>query len=72
MKGDPEFEDDERHSLYREYLQLIIDHKPPVFVMENVKGLLSTRVKDESVIDKIVKDLSSPQEAVRRNGKGLE
>lgn len=71
-KGDPEFEDDERHFLYREYLQLIIDHMPPVFVMENVKGLLSTRVRDESVIDKIVKDLSSPQEAVRRNGNGLE
>lgn len=68
-KWDP---DDKLHFLYEEYLQLIIDHRPPVFVMENVKGLLSARVKNEFVIDKIVKDLSSPQEAVRRNGKGLE
>ena len=71
-KWGPEFEGDELHFLYQEYLQLIIDHKPPVFVMENVKGLLSARVKNEFVIDKIVKGLSSPQEAVRRNGKGLE
>ena len=68
-KWDP---DDKLHFLYEEYLQLIVDHEPPVFVMENVKGLLSARVKNESVIDKIIRDLSSPQEAVRRNGKGLE
>lgn len=71
-KWGPEFKGHELHFLYEEYLRLIIDHSPPVFVMENVKGLLSARVKNESVIDKIVKDLRSPQEAVRRNRKGLE
>lgn len=43
MMKSPDFENDERHFLYREYLKIIIDHQPPVFVMENVKGLLSPR-----------------------------
>jgi len=49
MMGDPGFESDERHFLYREYLKIIIDHHPPVFVMENVKGLLSARVGDQRI-----------------------
>ena len=44
-KNDAEFEDDEKHLLYREYLRLIADHRPPVFVMENVKGLLSATLE---------------------------
>ncbi len=28
MKGDPNFKEDERHFLYKEYLKTIIDHKP--------------------------------------------
>ena len=60
MKGYPEFENDVRHFLYREYLKIIIDHAPPVFVMENVKGLLSAKVGDESVIDRMINDLSNP------------
>ena len=72
MMGNPEFEQDERHFLYREYLQLIIDHRPPVFLMENVKGLLSAKINGEAVIDKIVKDLSNPVKAIRRRENGLE
>lgn len=72
MMGDPQFEQDERHFLYREYLQLIIDHRPPVFLMENVKGLLSARINGEPVIDRIVKDLSSPVRAIRKNEDELE
>ena len=71
MMGNPEFEDDERHFLYKEYLKIIIDHRPPLFVMENVKGLLSARVNGDWVIDKIVKDLSSPIRAIRKNQNGL-
>ena len=71
MMNSPEFERDERHFLYREYLKIIIDHKPPVFVMENVKGLLSSKVNDELVIKKIVDDLSSPIKAIRRTENGL-
>jgi DNA (cytosine-5)-methyltransferase 1 len=34
-------EDDHRVHLYKEYLRIIAAHQPAVFVMENVKGLLS-------------------------------
>lgn len=72
MMGNPGFEKDERHFLYREYLRIIIDHRPPVFVMENVKGLLSAHVNGSRVIDKIVKDLSSPPEAILKSQNGLK
>ncbi len=34
-------EEDHRQTLYLEYLQVIADHWPAVFVMENVKGMVS-------------------------------
>ena len=71
MMGDPEFEKDIRHFLYREYLKIIIDHRPPVFVMENVKGLLSARVNGELVINMIVSDLSNPKAALGNQSNGL-
>ncbi|UDM62732.1 DNA cytosine methyltransferase [Pseudoalteromonas piscicida] len=72
MMNNPEFEEDERHFLYKEYLKIIIDHRPPVFVMENVKGLLSAKVNGESVVDKIVEDLRSPRKAIEKNKNGLK
>lgn len=69
--GDPKFEEDERHFLYREYLKIIVDHRPPVFVMENVKGLLSAKVDGEHVINRIVSDLSHPRSAVEGRENGL-
>lgn len=71
MQSDPSFEDDERHFLYREYLQIITDHQPPVFVMENVKGLLSARVRGELMINRILADLSHPICALERGRDGL-
>lgn len=71
MMNNPEFEEDERHFLYKEYLKIIIDHRPPVFVMENVKGLLSAKVNGEFVVDKIVQDLRSPRRAIEKNKNGL-
>ena len=71
MMGNPEFEEDERHFLYKEYLKIIIDHRPPVFVMENVKGLLSAKVNGEFVVDKILQDLRSPVRAIEKNRNGL-
>ena len=64
MRGNPDFEQDIRHFLYREYLKIIIDHAPPIFVMENVKGLLSAKVNGQSVISRILADLRSPEEAL--------
>ncbi len=53
------YENDPRHYLYREYLRILVTHRPPVFVMENVKGILSSRVNGEAIFDKILNDLSS-------------
>lgn len=54
------FEKDERHRLYQHYLRIIEAHEPPVFVMENVKGLLSSTLKGQLVIDQIIRDLKHP------------
>ena len=56
-------EDDHRSSLYRQYLRIIADHWPAVFVMENVKGLLSAVVNKIKVFDAIIGDLQSPKSA---------
>lgn len=71
MRGNPSFESDERHFLYREYLKVIADHRPPIFVMENVKGLLSAKIQGEPVIQKIVADLRYPGKALGRNSDPL-
>jgi len=62
-------EDDPRARLYLEYLQIIGDFWPAVFVMENVRGLLSARIDGEPVIDRILSDLREPAAALRRNGR---
>lgn len=51
---------DHRVYLYKEYLRIIAKHHPSVFVMENVKGLLSAKVGEEKVFDRILKDLKKP------------
>jgi DNA (cytosine-5)-methyltransferase 1 len=38
MSKNEGFESDPRHTLYKEYLRIIADIQPAVFVMENVKG----------------------------------
>jgi DNA (cytosine-5)-methyltransferase 1 len=65
MMGRADFNQDERHTLYLEYLQIIADHRPPVFVMENVKGLLSATIDGKSAISRIVYDLSHPSHVIR-------
>ncbi len=68
-KGDEDFEKDEKHFLYREYLRILAAHKPPVFVMENVKGLLSAKMKKEHIFDQIRADLEHPLFATGMGGK---
>jgi DNA (cytosine-5)-methyltransferase 1 len=63
-KNDPTFATDEKHRLYEHYLRILAVHRPPVFVMENVKGLLSAKVDGESTFSRILSDLESPREAV--------
>ena len=49
-KKNKDFEKDRRHFLYREYLKIISDHRPPIFVMENVPGLISSKVNGNSTV----------------------
>lgn len=62
--NDKNFHKDEKHLLYREYLRIIQVHKPTVFVMENVKGLLSSKHAGDPMFEKIVADLSIPAEGL--------
>jgi DNA (cytosine-5)-methyltransferase 1 len=57
---------DRRQYLYAEYLEIIADHWPAIFVMENVKGLLSAKLRNHSVFDFIHEDLSAPARALHR------
>ncbi len=60
---------DPKARLYLEYLQLIADFWPAVFVMENVKGLLSSQIDGEPVFDKICEDLTDPAKALKRQDR---
>ena len=64
--------DDVRQRLYIEYLKVLADHSPSVFVMENVKGLLSATLDNERVFEMIVRDLKEPSRAVKRENRGEE
>lgn len=56
---------DARVGLYKQYLRILAVHNPAVFVMENVRGLLSARTKSNSVFANIINDLSDPVKAHR-------
>jgi DNA (cytosine-5)-methyltransferase 1 len=64
QKNRVSYEDDHRHFLYKHYLRIIAHHRPPVFVMENVKGLLSSMVRGRSTLEQILKDLRAPRLAI--------
>lgn len=50
--------EDKRHFLYKEYIRILEQLMPAAFVMENVKGLLSSSVDGERVFDQVLDDLS--------------
>jgi DNA (cytosine-5)-methyltransferase 1 len=49
---------DHRHFLYKEYIRILQKLTPAAFVMENVKGLLSSSIDGERVFDQVLDDLS--------------
>lgn len=55
-----EFEKDPRHLLYREFLRIVTVHRPPVFVMENVEGILSSKLDGENIFQRILSELEEP------------
>jgi DNA (cytosine-5)-methyltransferase 1 len=54
--------DDPRVRLYFHYRDIVATHKPDIFVMENVKGLLSAKVDGDLVFDQICEDLRAPDQ----------
>lgn len=60
--GDKKYiaKNDNRNFLYLEYLKIISKFQPQVFVMENVKGMLSAKIDGNLIFDSIRKDLQNP------------
>lgn len=50
-------EKDNRHFLYQEYIRIIGKLQPEAFVMENVKGILSSKVGQKVIFNQILADL---------------
>ncbi|UII78609.1 DNA cytosine methyltransferase [Flagellimonas sp. CMM7] len=51
---------DERVELYKQYLRILAVHNPSIFIMENVKGLLSAETEESPVFARILEDLKNP------------
>ena len=62
-------EDDSRNFLYLEYLKVIASYQPVLFVMENVKGMLSAKINGEPIFESIREDLHNPCNATKTNPK---
>jgi DNA (cytosine-5)-methyltransferase 1 len=60
---------DKRHFLYRVYLDLLCRYRPAAFVMENVKGMLSSHFASQRLFPRIFQDLTSPAVADGQDGR---
>ncbi len=56
-------EKDKRHFLYREYLEILARFAPPVFIMENVRGILTAKLNGRRMFPDILRDLHDPGRA---------
>ena len=59
-------ENDHRASLYKEYLKILHKVSPSIFVMENVKGILSAKLNGERIFPQILVDLQNPGKALNK------
>lgn len=58
-------EDDSRHFLYREYVRILDRLRPAAFVMENVKGMLSSQINGGRIFSKVLDDLEAAGDGYR-------
>lgn len=72
-QGNPDYNPakDVRQKLYVEYLQILAEHRPAAFIMENVKGLLSATVGNTRMFNRILDDLRNPYKALVREGRTI-
>jgi DNA (cytosine-5)-methyltransferase 1 len=68
-KEDYKPEEDKRHFLYTHYLDLIRKFRPSIFVMENVKGILSSKISGAGIFGKILEDLRAADSKDRKSYK---
>ncbi|WP_196160290.1 DNA cytosine methyltransferase [Reinekea sp. G2M2-21] len=62
--------EDHRNYLYLEYLKVIAKFQPTIFVMENVRGMLSAKVDGQPIFDSIYRDLKNPCSAANVRPEG--
>lgn len=62
---DENFDKDVKHTLYKCYLSFIRGLSPDIFVMENVKGLLSARHNGQDVFEHIYADMQDAGYEIR-------
>lgn len=55
---------DHRHFLYQQYLGILARFAPDVFIMENVKGILTSKVGKQHMFAAIQEDLADPARAL--------
>jgi DNA (cytosine-5)-methyltransferase 1 len=60
-KGIPDYDaaTDHRHFLYKEYIRILGRLQPVAFVMENVKGILSSKVDGKGIFERVLDDLKA-------------
>jgi DNA (cytosine-5)-methyltransferase 1 len=68
---DVKFAFDKKHFLYEEYLDIIKQFAPAVFVMENVKGLLSSTNHGVGMFGQILHDLQHPSSSLTYEVRSL-
>ncbi len=64
QEAQEQFDNDTRQTLYLHYLKIIATHHPSAFVMENVRGILSAKVRGAYIFPKILQDLHEPHLAL--------
>jgi DNA (cytosine-5)-methyltransferase 1 len=70
-------DNDGRTWLYKEYIKIINDFEPEIFIMENVRGMLSAKVEGEGgekihVWKQIFSDLNKPSNVLGKKSNKLE
>jgi DNA (cytosine-5)-methyltransferase 1 len=53
-------ESDNRHYLYKEYLKVLNTVQPDAFIMENVRGILTSKINGQRIFPSILEDLEDP------------
>ncbi|MFT4194714.1 DNA cytosine methyltransferase [Ottowia sp.] len=70
-KDPKKFEADAKHFLYIEYLRIIQEFAPAVFVMENVKGMLNSTNSGKRIFEQILADLKAPRDDLKYEIRSL-